>query len=655
MKKITILAVTLLLSFVFTVSSFAYYGLNDFEPVNDVDQAEEGLSLNSDSGAHATEVYISTRRDFTPNRACDPEKTNALFVKGVEGNNGNCIKVNRTFTLFPDSSFKGSFYLSADIKPVKFSSFAGMLIDYTDGSTSSGEVPHPNATIAARDKAHDYEYILYTGYGFTFLAGNHNAVRLFVNASKTGTVDYIDIDLGFDVTAAWHRYSMYEDLEDKRNYFYVDDVLKAYFDFSQENGMICDPLGSVILSNTNNFFGNETGCMTFMGDDIEVYFDNLDVNLWSNLPKGITATFKAASFDTIMVNGEMASFQEADGNASSYLDKIGRRVDGTNGKTTSFTLRGWAGFEEEMVAIGYRIGDNKPVFKDTFFTETPDAVKQAGGEFAKRFEIKIPLDYINGDTKIVVVAKFANGSVVELTPESYENCPDISFIYGGPKTEIFDYSEDGHGKCFDSATAGGVAIVYEGDVEIEGADTINLRGWVGFDSDFVEKYGYVIDDGEPVYSGILTNVSETDPVRAISNGGEFASRFSITIPLTGYTKGEHTAVPVARLESGEVYSISDVCFYFVCEDGPDPTAKPAATPTEEPKATPTKEPATEAPEATEEVKTTEAPSATEAPKAEDTAKSETRSNTGLIIVVIAFVAVAAAVAVILIVKKKKAK
>ena len=618
MKKLFFVALSIILTMTFALSSFAYFGMNDFEPIGDVDQVAEGLSLNSNEGSYSSGDYITTRNDWTPNRAEDPDRTNAIFVNGVEGNDGNCIKVTRSFTLFPDSAFTGDFYVAADIKPVKVTSFTGFLFDYTDGSNSSTDTPHPNATIAERVKEHDYEYILYTGYGVTFIADKPTVIRAFVNASKTGTVDYVDIELGFDTTAGWHNYAMYEDTAAKKTYFYVDGVLKAYFDFTQDDGAIYNGLGETICSGTNNFFGNQQACLSIIGDDVEVYFDNLVVDNWAELPKSAAPAFKGASFDTILINGEMASFQTADGNASAALDTVSRKVDGINTKVKTITLRGWAGFESEIEAFGYKIGNDKPVFGE-FTAETSEDVKAAGGEYASRFEIVIPFDTVFGTQKVVAVVKFANGVAVELTPEEIEGCPDTSFTYAGVSTEIYDYADSGHGRCFDSTK------VYDKEgTELEDYDSdalgeiskLSVAGWVGYNEDYIEKFGYVIDSEEPVWTGSKTEVSADDPVRAEANGGEMAARFKITYEYKegSLYDGEHALTFVAKLMNGEVYAVSED-YFFEVTGNPAPSQDPSEeTATAEP-ADPTAEPEDPA-EPTEAASETTAPETTEEPKAE---------------------------------------
>ncbi len=623
MKKLLFLGLTLLLTAALTVSSFAYFGMNDFNPVAGVDHAYEGLSLNTDAmiddNRFGDEMFITTRNDWTPNRACDPDRTNALFVSNIAGNDTNCIKVVRSFTLFPDSKFPGDFYVSADIKPVKITSFSGFLFDYTDGSSSSTAVPHPNATAAVRDKAHDCEYILYTGYGFTFLAGQSNKIRVFVNASKTGEVDCADIDVGFDTTAGWHNYAMYEDKTAKKTNLYIDNKLIATFDFSGgSSGTVYDGAGKAILSDTNYFFGNESACMTYLGDDIEVYFDNLDVNNWTELPKYFEApTLKAASFDTFKIDGNMASFQAADGGASAALDTVGRTVDGRANKAKKLSIRGWAGFDVPVKAFGYKIDDGEPVFGE-FAQETGSDVKAAGGENASRFEIEIPVDGIVGNHRIVAVAKFENDCVVEFTPKLGENCPDTSFTFCGSATEICDYSEEGHGSCFDKV------LVDEAPVsdENEDIDNIYCEGWVGYNSEKIAKYGYVIDEEEPVLTGLRVELKEGDPVLEDQHGGTLASRFKISADLRGVPAGDHVFYPVAQLEDGSVHRIGSLEVYFTI------TAPAEKTPAPE---------TTKAPEATEQpAENTSAPETTEAPADETKAPDDKKSGCGSMLNVCTF-------------------
>ncbi|MBO7659397.1 MAG: hypothetical protein J6T65_08825, partial [Clostridia bacterium] len=93
------------------------------------------------------------------------------------------------------------------------------------------------------------------------------------------------------------------------------------------------------------------------------------------------------SFDTFFVNRVQLDniiMENVDGGASAKLEAYGRVIDGHEAEYTSFTFRGWVGFLDPMVEVGYQIDENDPVMVANCFKATEGPVKSAGGEFAQR-------------------------------------------------------------------------------------------------------------------------------------------------------------------------------------------------------------------------------------------------------------------------------
>ena len=63
-----------------------------------------------------------------------------------------------------------------------------------------------------------------------------------------------------------------------------------------------------------------------------------------------------------------------------------------------------------MDSFGYYV-DNYEFVYGEFKTATEDGVLAAGGEFASRFEIKVPLEYLEGDDHFPTVRKNAHLSL----------------------------------------------------------------------------------------------------------------------------------------------------------------------------------------------------------------------------------------------------
>lgn len=141
---------------------------------------------------------------------------------------------------------------------------------------------------------------------------------------------------------------------------------------------------------------------------------------------GEPATCVASTLDSIILNNEIVNFGLGDGSAASKLDSVDRIVDNTLGQYYVINLKGWTGFDKEIESYGYKIGKQKPVFDQEFFTPHEDAVGAAGGEFARRFNIMIPIDELEGELSIVVAIRFVTGQVI-LMDGSFEHCDNMQF------------------------------------------------------------------------------------------------------------------------------------------------------------------------------------------------------------------------------------
>ena len=86
------------------------------------------------------------------------------------------------------------------------------------------------------------------------------------------------------------------------------------------------------------------------------------------------------------------------------------------GQFQTITFSGWFGLDENEIAeFGYAIGDNAPVFDESFIKEPEAAVKAAGGENAMRYVIIMDVSGAGDEvTHIMPVAKLDDGTVLAL-------------------------------------------------------------------------------------------------------------------------------------------------------------------------------------------------------------------------------------------------
>ena len=148
---------------------------------------------------------------------------------------------------------------------------------------------------------------------------------------------------------------------------------------------------------------------------------------------------KGHSFDTFYVNGEM--FFQPDGGHGDKLTEIGNTVSFPAGKPhDSMVLRGWIGFDQPIASFGYFIDNYTMVYGD-FAKATEDGVLAAGGEFASRFEILVPLTDLEGGVHTVgFVVKLEDGTVVRLRenlkvviiPETENETVTLASGHGNP-------------------------------------------------------------------------------------------------------------------------------------------------------------------------------------------------------------------------------
>lgn len=86
--------------------------------------------------------------------------------------------------------------------------------------------------------------------------------------------------------------------------------------------------------------------------------------------------------------------------------------------------------------------------------------------------------------------------------------------------------------------------------------SLGFRGWIGFDI-AIESFGYRIGSAEPVFNPEFTFVGASDIalVRDPANGGAYAERFAISVPVREVTE-DCRVTAVARLADGTVVDLA---------------------------------------------------------------------------------------------------
>ena len=125
----------------------------------------------------------------------------------------------------------------------------------------------------------------------------------------------------------------------------------------------------------------------------------------------------------------------------------------------------------------------------------------------------------------------------------------------------FDTAGKGDKMSYDQILVNGAEIANGNDaviaakVLVDGSDgsiqNVAMHGWYGNANSKIDSFGYMIDDGEPVYGDF--KVATTQDV--IDAGGE--SRFTIVIDVTSLTDGEtHKIQALAKLQNGDIVKLN---------------------------------------------------------------------------------------------------
>ena len=247
------------------------------------------------------------------------------------------------------------------------------------------------------------------------------------------------------------------------------------------------------------------------------------------------AGMKNHSIDTFFANGEM--YFEQDGMAGDKLTAQENKVVFKTGETAqSIALRGWIGFDQAIASFGYYVDGYDFVWGE-FAQATEDGVLAAGGEFASRFHIIVPLTGLTSGTehKIGFILKLADGTVVRLREEltvvientKWDENRDIVVL------QSFDelFYEPGRVGIFtpgQSSRWDKVATITDFSV-----DTLYYWGWIAYMGE-LGQFGYQINYGEAIYDDAWAWETGEDVVNAAKGtGADGGRRMQIAISLAG--------------------------------------------------------------------------------------------------------------------------
>ncbi len=153
--------------------------------------------------------------------------------------------------------------------------------------------------------------------------------------------------------------------------------------------------------------------------EIEVYMDKGNIPAMPAFEKPVDEDGPSAymtpaqagvvkiSYDAFSVDGQM---KINDGKADKWLDERENKIDAKN----QIAFLGWAGFGEAIESYGYIIDDGEPIWNAGFTTYTEEAVLNFGGQYAKRFNIRVELSGLSGTHTVTFLVKLQDGTMVQM-------------------------------------------------------------------------------------------------------------------------------------------------------------------------------------------------------------------------------------------------
>lgn len=131
-------------------------------------------------------------------------------------------------------------------------------------------------------------------------------------------------------------------------------------------------------------------------------------NVFAEETKMLTTSFDTVGYTAV---GE-SEVTLKDGQADVFLEENPQSF--AVGKLESVYLRGWTGDTDKIETFGYKIDDGEFVAGE-FSQATEEAVLGAGGEFASRFKVVIPVKSLSpGEHTATAFAKLEDGRVLEV-------------------------------------------------------------------------------------------------------------------------------------------------------------------------------------------------------------------------------------------------
>lgn len=231
----------------------------------------------------------------------------------------------------------------------------------------------------------------------------------------------------------------------------------------------------------------------------------------------------------------------------------------TKADVENIFMRGWAQLDKAILGFGYRIDGGAIVMDPAFVENRADLGDYAG---AQGYTVTVPVGTLSsGEHTVEVVAIDEDGLAVPVIKVKDGVTYPVAVTFTVNKIE--DHESVITNKSFDKYIVDGVDISTWADINYAGnidrnilakypqvyalnayspftrepVNTITITGWASFDGEYVETFGYKIDDQPSVTSPDFIVNRNAELAGA---GFAYGQGFSITFDYSDLTPGEHT-------------------------------------------------------------------------------------------------------------------
>lgn len=261
--------------------------------------------------------------------------------------------------------------------------------------------------------------------------------------------------------------------------------------------------------------------------------------------------------DTYFENGSVM----VDGQAQEWLQY--NKPYGISG-VSNCAFRGWISFRNSDFTVekfGYSV-DGDFIYWDIGFSMVrPDV--SAVYPNSMGYQITVDVDRLTeGEHTIELVVLATDGNIYSLSKWG-----EIKVIAGktedtSPSTgNVYNIQENGR-MMADAYFENGKLLIDDGRAETwfinnivdgtKGVETAGFRGWASISNDVkIAKFGYIIDDNDPVYNDTFMHERADVVAVGMPNG----KGYQISVDLTTMEKGEHIITFVALGSDGNLYAL----------------------------------------------------------------------------------------------------